>query len=143
MSAYVDSHFTAYRRMIMCHMIADTIGELHAMAARLGLKRKWFQHTRFDALPHYDICKTKRAEALALGALEITSEALVARIRARRARPHGREIYAFERSGLEHPSLLPKPSHCPECDAKAWIRHQDSPPRYHCEACTWPLTFQP
>ena len=59
----------------MSHMMADTLDELHAMAATLGLKREWFQdHPRH---PHYDICQSKRAQAIKLGAVPMTSLDLV------------------------------------------------------------------
>lgn len=49
-----------------CHLWADTVEELHALAARIGLRRSWFQsHTR---LPHYDLTPSKRALAIAAGA---------------------------------------------------------------------------
>lgn len=48
-----------------CHMTADTLEELHAMAKRLGLKRAWFQQ---GSTPHYDLTEPKRARALELGA---------------------------------------------------------------------------
>ncbi len=50
----------------MCHMIADTEAELHAMAYRLGIARRWFQGD------HYDICLSKRGLAVGFGAREIT-----------------------------------------------------------------------
>ncbi len=53
----------------MCHMVADTIEELHAMADRIGIERYWLHVSRF---PHYDICKSKRAEAVKYGAIEVT-----------------------------------------------------------------------
>lgn len=54
------------RTMKMCHMVADTLDELHSMAAHLGISRRHFQnHTRY---PHYDICKSKQTTALQLGA---------------------------------------------------------------------------
>jgi hypothetical protein len=56
--------------MIMCHMIADTEAELHAMADRIGVARKWFQ--RKPSGDHYDIALSKRALAVGLGAREIT-----------------------------------------------------------------------
>lgn len=55
-----------YGRMKMSHMIADTDDELHAMAARIGVARRWFQGD------HYDICLAMRAKAVAAGAVEIT-----------------------------------------------------------------------
>lgn len=53
----------------MCHMIADTDRELHTMAKRIGVQRKWFQHPKTN--PHYDICLSKRRLALQFGAVEI------------------------------------------------------------------------
>jgi len=66
MSVYVDDYFTPYRGMKMCHMTADTLEELHAMAAKLGLS-KWFQAK--SSTPHYDLCAAKRREAIKLGAI--------------------------------------------------------------------------
>lgn len=43
--------------MYMCHMLADTITELHTMADRIGIQRKWFQN---KGIPHYDICQSKK-----------------------------------------------------------------------------------
>jgi hypothetical protein len=66
MSVYVDDMRAPFGRLIMCHMIADTEVELHAMADRIGVARRWHQGD------HYDISLTKRAKAVALGAQEIT-----------------------------------------------------------------------
>ena len=66
MSVYVDDMRAPFRRMIMCHMIADTEDELHAMAALIGVARKWYQGN------HYDVCLQMRALAVANGAKEIT-----------------------------------------------------------------------
>lgn len=52
----------------MSHMLADTEEELHAMASKIGMKRKWFQN---KSTPHYDVCQATKAKALAAGALEI------------------------------------------------------------------------
>ena len=51
--------------------------ELHAFAARLGLKREWAQLRPKVSAAHYDIVPTKRALALRLGACEVTSRVLV------------------------------------------------------------------
>jgi hypothetical protein len=58
------------------HMIADSEDELHAFANKIGVLRRWAQ---FPGTPrsHYDIIPTKRALALRMGAIEITSRQLV------------------------------------------------------------------
>jgi hypothetical protein len=55
-----------FGRMVMCHMIADTEAELHAMAAKIGVARRWYQGD------HYDVCLSKRTKAVMLGAQQIT-----------------------------------------------------------------------
>lgn len=67
MAVYVDRFRTPFRRMIMSHLLADTLPELHAMAERLGLKREWFQNHK---PPHYDLCQAKRQLAVTLGAVD-------------------------------------------------------------------------
>lgn len=74
MGIYVDDFFAPMGRMKMCHMMADSLEELHAMADKLGLKREWFQDGRF---PHYDICKSNREKAISLGATVISSREMV------------------------------------------------------------------
>lgn len=69
MAVYVDNARLPYRGMLMCHMWADTEAELHTMAQRIGIKRKWFQKPPKASWKHYDICLTKRAKAVALGAI--------------------------------------------------------------------------
>lgn len=71
MTVYVDDMRAEYGRMVMCHMIADTDEELHAMADRIGVARKWFQKPGTPRR-HYDIALSKRALAVAAGATEIT-----------------------------------------------------------------------
>ncbi len=71
MAVYVDDMRARYGRMVMCHMLADTDDELHAMADRIGVARRWWQAPpRHDS--HYDIALSKRAQAVAAGAIEIT-----------------------------------------------------------------------
>ena len=83
MSVYVDSAVHQFRSMLMCHMLADTPEELHAMADRIGMARKWYQ--RHASTPHYDISREKRAAAVAAGAIEVDRRGLVAVIRRIRA----------------------------------------------------------
>jgi len=81
MTVYVDKPVHQYRRMIMCHMLADSVDELHRMADALSLKREWFQN---HGTPHYDICKSKRQEAIRLGAVEVGRKTIVELIRRHR-----------------------------------------------------------
>src|SRR5918999_935750 len=55
-----------------CHMATDgSFEELHAFAARIGLRRAWFQRD------HYDLPPRGRAAAVALGAGKSTLAARV------------------------------------------------------------------
>ena len=79
MAVYVDESIHKYGRMVMCHMIADTLDELHTMADIIGVKRKWFQDK--SSFPHYDICKAKRVIAVDHGAVEVDRRGLVEAMR--------------------------------------------------------------
>lgn len=68
MSVYVDGERNRFGRMIMCHMFADSLAELHDMAAKIGMDRHWFQPLSF---PHYDVSLSRRAVALQKGAIEV------------------------------------------------------------------------
>ncbi len=81
---YVDKARNGFRRMVMCHMIGDTVEELHAMAARIGLKREWFQSPPLASVPHYDVALGRRREALKLGAIELDRREFVFKVRALR-----------------------------------------------------------
>lgn len=51
------------------HMLSSDLDELHALAAKIGLKRDWFQSETTFA--HYDLTASKRALAVQHGAVEI------------------------------------------------------------------------
>jgi Protein of unknown function (DUF4031) len=58
-----------------CHMVSDAgFDELHAFAARLGIPRRRFQGD------HYDLHPALRARAVTLGAVEVATGELVARM---------------------------------------------------------------
>lgn len=67
---YIDQMNQKYRNMIMCHMMADTTEELLNMARKIGVNTKWIQDTN-TSHEHFDICLSKKAIALKLGAKEI------------------------------------------------------------------------
>jgi GMP synthase-like glutamine amidotransferase len=72
MAVYVDDMRAKYGQMIMCHMTADSTDELLQMADRIRVKRKWIQNAGHPTREHFDICLTKRALAVQLGAVEVT-----------------------------------------------------------------------
>ena len=84
MTVYIDDMRAQYGRMVMCHMLADTDAELHAMAAKIGVARKWHQKAGTPH-SHYDICLSKRALAVNLGAVEIGRQGVADIIRKKRA----------------------------------------------------------
>jgi hypothetical protein len=58
-----EAKLRGHGRKSWCHLTSDTSEEeLHEFAARLGLKREWFQGD------HYDLTEGKRMQALKLGA---------------------------------------------------------------------------
>lgn len=85
MSVFVDRAVNLYGRMVMCHMIADTPDELHAMADRIGVARRWYQQPPGASFWHYDVCRSKRALAVAAGAVDADRATFVANLRRIRA----------------------------------------------------------
>jgi Protein of unknown function (DUF4031) len=85
MGVYVDGQRARFGRMIMCHMVADTLNELHAMAEQIGMKRQWFQASPPASTPHYDLSLSRRALAVSAGAIEVDGCGLVEVIRRLRA----------------------------------------------------------
>lgn len=86
MAVYVDDMHTTdmgrFGRMKMCHMLATSDDELHAMAEAIGVARKHWQAPPHDS--HYDIAMSKRALAVQLGALECTMREAVFMLRVKR-----------------------------------------------------------
>lgn len=72
MAVYVDDMNASYGRMKMSHLLADSDDELHAMAAKIGVARKWWQSPEKTSGSHYDIALSKKALAIQYGAIEIS-----------------------------------------------------------------------
>lgn len=70
MTVYVDNMRAPFGRYIMCHCWADTRVELLAMMERIGVALKWFQAPPKASWEHFDISLSKRALAVAAGAVE-------------------------------------------------------------------------
>jgi len=75
MAVYVDDMEAEFGRMKMCHMAADSSKELLDMADKIGVARKWIQYPGTDK-EHFDICKSKKARAIRLGAIAVTAREL-------------------------------------------------------------------
>lgn len=74
MSVYVDELMVCLRNRNWpysqaCHLVADSVEELHFFAGRMRLKPSWFQ-SKSD-LPHYDLTYGMRVRAVAFGAIEV------------------------------------------------------------------------
>ncbi len=83
MSVYVDN-LVWYEKSPLgarawCHMIADTLDELHAMATQIGLNRAWLQGS--PRCPHYDLTAPRRAHAVVAGAIECDRNTFVRHMR--------------------------------------------------------------
>jgi hypothetical protein len=85
MTVYVDDVRHGFGRMIMCHMWADTLDELLAMADAIGVDRRWIQgHPELSQgsglrakWVHFDISLQKKHRAIAAGAVLVDKYAAV------------------------------------------------------------------
>lgn len=62
-------------RQSYAHMVADTHDELHAFAAKIGVKPHFFHKT--PRMFHYDINKDQHVIAVAHGAIEVETKKLL------------------------------------------------------------------
>lgn len=90
MAVYVDDAVTLWRGRRWAHLMADTLPELHAMAARLGIPPRAFQNRASGA--HYDVTSELRLLAIEFGAVPISRHRDRELVRAviRNARAQGR-----------------------------------------------------
>jgi hypothetical protein len=89
MTVYVDPlSFRGWRirgrDVANCHLFTDQVDlrELHGLASAIGMHLEWFQDAR--SAPHYDLTPTRRAAALAAGAVAVDFRQAVHIWRARR-----------------------------------------------------------
>ena len=93
MSVYVDNARIPARvgriRGRWSHLISDNpdLTELHTFAAAIGLRRAWFQPGPTGRHPHYDLTETKRAAAIAAGAVPVSWHQVPGILAAARAEP--------------------------------------------------------
>lgn len=68
-----------------CHLTTDgSLEELHAFAAKIGMRRAWFQDHALA--PHYDLTPSRRELAIRGGACFVTARDQVRKRRATRER---------------------------------------------------------
>ena len=65
-----------FRGRKSCHMYADSLEELHAFAAKIGMKLRWFQKHRI--VDHYDLNESRRKRAVFEGAIEQNRDQTIA-----------------------------------------------------------------
>lgn len=64
------------------HLVADSVEELHAFAAAVGIKRCWFENRRGKHHPHYDIPVSMREVVLRAGVVKVSAREIVEILRA-------------------------------------------------------------
>lgn len=75
MTIYVDNVKIKWAGSEWCHLVADSLDELHSFASQIGLQRKWFQSSA--SYPHYDIKVSIRTKAILLGAVPGTRKQII------------------------------------------------------------------
>lgn len=75
MAVYVDCAGVLKNGRRWHHLTADSLEELHAIAARIGLRRSWFD--RKAKYPHYDVTDLQREEAIRHGANAVSSKEII------------------------------------------------------------------
>ena len=75
---YVDDLGISYKRMCMYHLFAvpHNNKELVEFGEKIGLKKEWLQ-TKNVSFPHFDVCKSKRKQAISLGATSVSTREMV------------------------------------------------------------------
>jgi hypothetical protein len=74
MAVFVDDAAIMYRSKPRFHLAADSVEELHAFCAKVGINRCWFHNARGH--PHYDVTAPQREAAIAAGAEPLTMREL-------------------------------------------------------------------
>lgn len=103
MSVYVDDAAIMWRSKPRFHLVADSVAELHAFCAAIGIKRCWFHNVR--GKPHYDITGPQRAAAIAAGAIAVSAQQMV---------------YLTERGRVRLPELID--AHADDAERQSWYR---------------------
>ena len=96
MTVYVDNERIKWRGKLWCHLVAESLDELHVFATALGLQRRWFQGKA--SYPHYDVTTTVRERALVLGALPGNKEQIITSAKLLRTELRAQSALATEKA---------------------------------------------
>lgn len=75
MAIYIDNVQIPHIGKLWCHMVADSLVELHTFAQLLNIPKRGFHVNA--SYPHYDITVELREKALTLGALIGTRKEII------------------------------------------------------------------
>lgn len=90
MSVYVDEAIWDWHGRKWCHLLADSVDELHRFARSLGVYPTSYQGPPKTPAPHYDLTAYERRLAIRSGAVVCDRAAIVAIYRRVRIRPMAR-----------------------------------------------------
>ncbi len=86
MAVYIDDLAVLLRGRRMCHMAADSLEELHAMAEKVGIGREWFHdgdtpiNKRLRLHSHYDVNLRESKLVIEQGAIVVQAADMVYRL---------------------------------------------------------------
>jgi hypothetical protein len=83
MAVCVGNDHSIWKGKKWWHLMATTVEELHEFAAKIGLKRSWYQP---QSTPHYDVTAHYRQKAVEAGAAELDRAGIVSLCRLYRER---------------------------------------------------------
>ena len=76
MAIYVDRSSVSFKGRKWCHLMADTLEELHAFAQQMNIDARLFH--RDASYPHYDITLEMRSMVIAHGAVDADRKMIIA-----------------------------------------------------------------
>lgn len=76
MAVYVDRARVSFKGREWCHLMADTLEELHDFAKMLAIDARLFHRTA--SYPHYDITLEMRILVIAHGAIDADRRMIIA-----------------------------------------------------------------
>ena len=76
MAIYVDRAKVPFKGQMWCHLMADTLEELHEFAQLHGIDARLFHRTA--SYPHYDITLAMRDKVIVHGAIDADRQTIIA-----------------------------------------------------------------